>query len=204
MSSEKVFCEILTWEQFEALSRKTADKIIKSGFKPDIIVGIARGGWCLARLLCDFVGVKDLLSLKVEHWGITATPDGEAKIKYPFNVDLNGKKVLIVDDISDTGKSLTVASDYVKTLKPIEVKTATLMLLKGSTFSPDYYGEELKWRWVVFPWNYTEDMCNLVHKVSKKDATTSEIVLKMKDNYSLDITEEKIKFILKEIERRNK
>ena len=74
--SEKFECEVMDWDLFYELSKKTADKIIKSRFKPDFMVGLARGGWVLSRVLCDFIGVKDLVSLKVEHWGITATPDG--------------------------------------------------------------------------------------------------------------------------------
>ena len=63
----------------------------------------------LSRVLCDYLGVKDLVSLKIEHWGVTATPDGKAQIKYPFDIDLTGKNVLVVDDITDTGESMIIA-----------------------------------------------------------------------------------------------
>lgn len=202
MSTENIFCEAMSWESFYSTARKTADNIITSGYKPDMIIGLARGGWVFARVLCDFLGVKDLLSLKVEHWGITATPDGEAKIKFPLEVDLTGLKVLIVDDISDTGKSLTVASTHVKKLNPRIIKTATLIFLTGSNFKPDFYGVEMTWRWVVFPWNYYEDMCNLIPKVSSPKSSLREISQKMKDQFSLEISEEEIDKILVEIKRR--
>ena len=119
-------CQVMDWNMFYKLAKQVAKKVNNSGYKPDIIVGLARGGWVLARVLCDFVGVKDLVSLKVEHWGVTATPDGTAKLRNEINVDLTGKKVLVVDDITDTGESVKVATEYIKSLGPAEVRTASL------------------------------------------------------------------------------
>jgi hypothetical protein len=201
--AEKVLCESMSWERFYELSEKVAERVRASGFSPDVVVGIARGGWCLSRVLCDFLGVRDLLSLKVEHWGMTATPDGEAKIRYPFRTGLSGRRVLIVDDISDTGKSLTVATEYVKTMNPAEVRTATLLLLSGSAFKPDYHGDEVTWRWVVFPWNRVEDLCNLVPKVSA-GRSPSEVSELMKETYSLDVDEAEVVKILEEVKRRKR
>ncbi|PVX23628.1 MAG: phosphoribosyltransferase, partial [Candidatus Bathyarchaeum sp.] len=200
----------MDWNYFYRLAGQVAKKINSSGYKPDIIVGLARGGWVLARVLCDFVGVKDLFSLKVEHWGVTATPDGTAKLKHPLNVDLTGKKVLVVDDISDTGESLRVSIEYLKSLNPSEIRTATLQHLTCSKFKADYVGEELPWRWVIFPWNFTEDMCTIVPKVCKRleldlktDVDVTQIKNELKQSYAVDLTEETVKEILEEIKRRN-
>lgn len=204
MPAEKVFCEYLSWDRFLKISEKTADKMNQAKYRPDFIVSLARGGWVFGRVLCDFLNVTDLVSLKVEHWGMTATPDGEAKIKYPFNIDLTGKKVLIVDDISDTGKSLKVATEYIKKMNPTDIKTTTLFYLTGSSFKPDFYGEEMTWRWVVFPWNWVEDMVNLVAKVSEDDPAPSTIRDRMRDTFKLSISEAGVKKILDEIKRRKK
>ncbi len=167
------------------------------------MVGIARGGWVLSRVLCDFLGIKDLVSLKVEHWGVTATPDGKAQLKYPFDVDLTGRRVLMVDDITDTGESMMIAVDYVRTKNPAEVRTAALRHIIGSKFTPDYYGDEITWRWVVFPWNYIEDMCNIIPKIAGEGATLAEIREKMKKNFDILIPEDEISKILDEIKRRS-
>ncbi len=204
MSAEKVFCEYLTWDRFLRVSGKTAEKIIASGFKPDFIVSLARGGWVFGRVLCDYLNVTELLSLKVVHWGMTATPDGEAKIRYPFNIDMTGKKVLVVDDISDTGKSLMVATEFLAKMNPKEVKTTTLFYLTGSKFTPDYFGEEMAWRWVVFPWNRVEDLCNLLQKVDADNASAATISKRMKDTYSLDVPVDEVERIRVEIKRRKK
>jgi hypoxanthine phosphoribosyltransferase len=200
--SEKFECEVMDWDLFYELSMKTADKIIASGFKPDFMVGLARGGWVLSRVLCDFLGVKDLVSLKVEHWGVTATPDGSAQIKYPFQIELRGRKVLIVDDITDTGESMKVAKKYVETMNPLIVKTATLRTITGSKFRPDYFGDEISWRWVVFPWNFNEDMCNIVPKAAADGAPLEEVVRRLKANNKLDLSVSVVERILQEAKRR--
>jgi hypoxanthine phosphoribosyltransferase len=193
----------MDWGLFHSLSKKVADKILESGYDADFMVGLARGGWVLSRVLCDFLGIKDLVSLKVEHWGITATPDGKAQIKYPFSIDLSGRKVLVVDDITDTGDSMMVAVDYIRTLNPEEVRTATLRHIKGSKFVPDFYGDEIDWRWVIFPWNYTEDMCNILPKVLQKCINHSEVKTRLKDDFKIEVNEEEIARIMQEIERRS-
>ena len=202
MTTQKFQCDILTWQSFYDRSKKVAEKILDSDYRADIIVGLARGGWVLSRVLCDFLEIKDLVSLKVEHWGVTATPDGKAQIKYPFKIDLTGKKVLVVDDITDTGQSLKVATDYIKTLNPLEIKTATLMHIEGSEFTPDFYGDKVGWKWYIFPWNYTEDMCNIVPKLSEKADTPGEIMELLKEYHGIKIDEEEITRILDEVERR--
>jgi len=193
----------MSWELFQTLARETAGKIIDSGYAPDFMVGLARGGWVLSRVLCDYLGIKELVSLKVEHWGVTATPDGKAQLKYPFDVDLTGRRVLVVDDITDTGESMMIAVDYVRTKNPAEVRTAALRHIIGSKFTPDYYGDEITWRWVVFPWNYIEDMCNIIPKMAGEGATLTEIREKMKANFDIDIPEDEISKILDEIKRRS-
>ncbi len=209
MSADCFECEVMDWNLFYKLARNVAKKVNVSGYKPELIIGLARGGWVLARVLCDLIGVKDLVSLKVEHWGITATPDGKAKLKYPLKVDLRGKNVLVVDDITDTGESMHVAVQYIQSLRPSEIRTAALRHIKSSKFMPDYFGEEITWRWVIFPWNFTEDMCNIVPKVCKRlsispngDVDVTQIRKELKQFYTIDTNKGTIEEILEELKRR--
>ncbi|HDQ05707.1 MAG TPA: phosphoribosyltransferase, partial [Candidatus Bathyarchaeota archaeon] len=129
---------------------------------------------------------------------------------YPLNVDLKGKNVLIVDDITDTGESMQVTVEYVKSLSPSEVRTASLRHIKTSKFKPDYFGEEMDWKWVIFPWNFTEDMCNIVPKVCARlsvspdeNVDVKQIRKELKQFYTIDTTEETVAEILQELKRRN-
>jgi hypoxanthine phosphoribosyltransferase len=202
-------CQVMDWNLFYKLAKQVSKKINSSGYKPDMIVGLARGGWVLSRVLCDLIGVKDLISLKVEHWGVTATPDGTAKLKYPLNVDISGKKLLVVDDITDTGESMQVSLEYLNALKPSEIRTAALQHITSAKFKPDYVGEEIKWRWVIFPWNFTEDMCNIIPKVCKRlkmnfdsNVDIKRIKNELKQSYNIDTTEDTITQALQELKRR--
>jgi hypoxanthine phosphoribosyltransferase len=201
--SDRFECEVMSWDSFQNLAEEAARKIVESGYEPDFMVGLARGGWVLSRVLCDFLGIKDLVSLKVEHWGVTATPDGKARIKYPFDVDLTGRRVLVVDDITDTGQSMIVAMDYIMTLNPLEVRTAALQHITGSEFTPDYYGDEISWRWVIFPWNYVEDLCNIIQKLEERGVPASEIKEHLQSDHKIDVNQAEIDRIRAEIERRN-
>jgi hypothetical protein len=202
MSGDKFECEVMDWGLFDRLGKAVAQKIIESGYRPDFMVGLARGGWVLSRVLCDYLGVKDLVSLKVEHWGVTATPDGKAQIKYPFDIDLTGRRVLVVDDITDTGDSMKLAVDYVREKNPAEIRTAALRHIEGSKFVPDYYGDEITWRWVVFPWNFVEDMCNLVAKAAEGAGSLEEVKRRIKSSFSIDLSLDQIREVQAEIERR--
>ncbi len=201
---KKFPARLASWEEIERWAKEGAWKVLEEGWTPDVVVGLARGGWVAARLYCDYLGVKDLVSLKVEHWGVTATPDGKAKLKYGSNYNLEGKRVLIVDDISDTGESLTLAKNYVESQKPAEIRVATLLTIRGSRFKPDYYDEEIDWAWIVFPWNFVEDMINLVNNLfeEKEVLTTDEIVELFKELHGLEVPKGKLEEALRMAERR--
>ncbi|ASI98425.1 phosphoribosyltransferase [Thermococcus celer] len=195
---------LASWDDIERWAKEGAWKVLEDGWRPDVVVGLARGGWVPARLYCDYLGVKDLVSLKVEHWGVTATPDGKAKLKYGSNYDLGGKRVLIVDDISDTGESLTLARNYVEGQKPAEIRVATLLTIKGSRFRPDYYGEEIDWTWIVFPWNFVEDIINLTNNLfeEKEALTADEIIDLLKELHGIEVPKGKLEEALQMAERR--
>lgn len=193
-------CEMPTWEEIRELTDITAAKIKKSGFHPDVIVSIARGGLVPARLLADYLHVKDLLAIKTDHWGLTATKDGQAKISYALNIDLTGKKVLVVDDITDTGQSLELSKQHVRERNPVEVRTATLYHLHNSKYVPDFYGMEREWAWMIFPWNVREDKVNIIRKIlAIKKLPNGKLREAMKKNFNVTVSADEIEELLEHI-----
>ncbi|MFP9062282.1 phosphoribosyltransferase [Natrialbaceae archaeon A-chndr2] len=160
-------CTITNWEYIYSLCRDVSDDVRSDEFEPDVIVALARGGWFAGRCICDFLGLDDLTSLKMEHYVGTAEKSGEPTIRYPMpEGSVEGKDVLIIDDIADTGGSIKRAQEYVEQRNAGAVRTATLQLLQTSEFEPDYVGEQLEeWAWVVYPWNFIEDMIDLISGV---------------------------------------
>jgi hypoxanthine phosphoribosyltransferase len=168
---EKIKCTVTNWNYIYDLCRDLSSSVVESGYEPDVIVALARGGWFAGRMVCDFLGISDLISLKVEHYVGTARLADECRVRYPIAAEMvTDKRVLIVDDIADTGKSLQQASDYVKEFKPADCRTGVLQLLFTSETTPDYFAEFLEdWMWVVYPWNFIEDMIDLITKLMAKE-----------------------------------
>jgi hypothetical protein len=163
-------CTITNWEYIYGLCRDVSDQVKASEFQPDVVVALARGGWFAGRCICDFLGLDDLTSLKMEHYVGAARKSGDPEVRYPMpEGSVAGKDVLVIDDIADTGGSIARAHEYVTERDPGEVRTATLQLLGTSEFEPDFVGERLdEWAWIVYPWNFIEDMIDLTAGVMEK------------------------------------
>lgn len=200
-------CRPLSWDEVHGIARDVSRKIRSSGFRPDMIVALARGGLVPARIMSDFLEIKDLAAIKVEHWGITASPDKKARLKYPITVELDGKNVLIVDDITDTGDSLLLALEHIRSLHPLEVRTATLQHIRGAKCKPDFFGEELNdWVWIIYPWNFMEDLGNLILKTLAGGAEKSLGLIgeELRERFALEVKDEDILESLQNMEGRKK
>lgn len=198
-------CWLPSWEELYNAIKEIVKKIKNDKYQPDIVIAISRGGFVPARVICDLMITKDLVSVKVDHWGITAAKDGKAHLRYPINADLSGKKVLIVDDITDTGESIMLAKEFVEKLNPKEIRTATIFHIRTSKFVPDYYSREIDWVWVMWPWNYVEDMCNILPKVLDEGTKCSvkEIKEHLLKRFKIALSEQEIMEILNELVARN-
>jgi len=183
-------CYTVSWDEAYRLARMLAHKIIESGYNPDIIIGVARGGLVPARMVCDFLLLDELASIRTEHWGI-ASKHETARIKFslPKETDISGKNVLVVDDVADTGDSISVILDYLEQKNPIEVRTAVLHYKTSSALVPDYWGEELEeWNWIIYPWAFYEDLAGFLKKLLDKPVTNEEIKKGLLNNFNITIS----------------
>ncbi|RLG73381.1 MAG: phosphoribosyltransferase [Thermoprotei archaeon] len=194
----KVRTKLVSWDEIVSWSRELARKIKESGYKPDIVIAVARGGYVPARLLCDFLGIENLVSIQSQHWTEAAKMAEKAIIKFEYKLDLKGMKALLVDDIVDTGESLLLAKKFIeKEWKPDELKIAALQWISPvAKFKPDYYVVEVKeWTWFQYPWTRLEDVTQFLRRMlgeegkTKKEWTYDEIVEKFKEWYGIDVGE---------------
>jgi len=168
----RVPVKIVEWSEIVEWARGLADKIRESGYSPDVIVAVARGGYVPARLLADFLDVTNMLSIQSQHWVEAAKAAEKAILKFPYTVNLSGYNVLLVDDIVDTGDTLLLARDYIqKEWKPETVKIAVLQWISTvAKFKPDYYQIEVKdWVWFQYPWTRLEDTQQFIQRIFKED-----------------------------------
>ncbi|BES80814.1 phosphoribosyltransferase [Pyrodictium abyssi] len=196
----RVPVKLVTWEEVVEWSRGLARVIKQSGYKPTVIIAVARGGYVAARLLCDFLGVENLLSIQSQHWTEAAKASEKAMLKFPYKVDLQGHKALLVDDIVDTGETLKLARDYIaKEWRPDDLRIATLQWISPvAKLKPDYYYIEVKeWVWFQYPWTRLEDVTQFIRRMlsehSKETGQTEwsydEIKSLFKEWYGIEVEE---------------
>ena len=149
------------WEDIEAGAVKLVHDILGSGFQPDVLIGISKGGVILASLISDMLGTPtDLMQLT--HWGFGKVKD-EVTIKYGPSINLRGLRVLLIDDVSDTGLTLSTARDLLVRLGAREVRTAVLdYKALSSRYVPDYYAYRwTRWVYIIYPWESFETFRNV-------------------------------------------
>ncbi|MCI4354868.1 MAG: phosphoribosyltransferase, partial [Thermoplasmata archaeon] len=160
-------CRRTTWSDADRWADTIAERVRAAERLPETIVALTRGGWVPARLLADRLGVKRLVSLRAQHWGVTATPSGKAELTEGLSGPVRGQHVLVVDDITDTGQSLELATAHVREAGAARVESATCLHISHSQVVPTYFAEEIPreaWVWIVFPWNYWEDLATLAKR----------------------------------------
>ena len=145
----------VTWEDIELLTAKLAVAIRERGFDPDIIVGVSRGGLAPTRILSDFLDVHDVIILGVAFYEEIGRTGNEPVITHPLSRGIRGKRVILLDDVSDTGGSLALAKRHVESLEPSELLVCTLHRKPWSTCEPDIFIEETD-RWIVYGWEKVE------------------------------------------------
>ncbi|MCD2146748.1 phosphoribosyltransferase [Gordonia paraffinivorans] len=147
--------EILTWELNGAACRELAQQVADDGYVPDIILGIARGGLIPAGAIAYALDCKLMISLNVEFYtGIGETLSEPVLLPSLLEASgLTGQRVLVVDDVADTGKTLKLVIEYCEQQGRVaEVRSAVLYKKPHTITVPDY-----NWRttdkWIDFPWS---------------------------------------------------
>jgi len=155
-----------------------ASEIRLSEYNPQVIVGVSRGGWPPARVMSDLLENPNLANMKVEFYkniGVTAK---RPKITQPVTSEVSGKRVLVVDDVADSGHSLRVASKHLVRKGAREIMVCTLYLKPKSVFKPNHYAR-ITSKWVIFPWERLE-VINLIKRNLRSDGRTYEIIRELK------------------------
>jgi hypothetical protein len=145
--------EVLSWASFGAAARFLAADIADSGYRPDLILAIARGGLPVGGALAYALGVKNCATISVEFYtGIGETLAVPVVLPpTPPLVDLAGLQVLVADDVADTGETLKMVCQLVRP-HVAELRTAVLYTKSRSVMIPDYSWAKTD-LWVDFPWS---------------------------------------------------
>jgi len=152
----------LPWSKAIEYCYKLASILLDAGENPDTIIAISRGGLVPARVVSDILGVDDLVVLRSRFWGIGGKVLKEPEVSVHEKLDLGGKQVLVVDEVVDTGATMSKIVRIIRSLGVKSVKTAVLHYKSTSAYKPDYYVEKLeKWVWIFYPWSFSETLFGL-------------------------------------------
>jgi hypothetical protein len=145
--------ETLTWEDFGRASRGLAQAIAGDGYRPDLVLAVARGGLLPAGAISYALDVKNLHLVNVEFYtGVEARLDLPVMLPpVPQTVDLSGATVLIVDDVADTGATIELVRDFCAG-HVADARCAVIYEKPHSTVKCEYVWKRTD-KWINFPWS---------------------------------------------------
>jgi hypoxanthine phosphoribosyltransferase len=145
--------EVMTWQDLGDGSLELAELVHRDGYRPDIVLAIARGGLLVGGALGYALGVKNTFSMNVEFYtGIDERLEMPMLLPpVPDLVDFAEQRVLIADDVADTGATLALVKEFCQG-KVAEVRCAVLYEKPRSTVTCEYVWRRTD-RWIVFPWS---------------------------------------------------
>ena len=143
----------MSWDELGVGSKALAEQVAAEGFRPDFILGISRGGLLVGGALAYALGVKNTFTMSVEFYtGVDERLEMPMLLPpIPDLVDLHEERVLIADDVADTGQTLVLAKEFLEG-KVADVKIAVLYEKPRSVVQCEYVWERTD-RWIVFPWS---------------------------------------------------
>lgn len=146
----------LSWQDVEQAAHNIIWRMKRDGFEPDIIISIARSGLIPAALLSYAMGNKELYVIKIDfsksqRLGSDQDLRHRPVISQELSKNIEGLKVLVVDEMVVSGATLKTMSAYLEMKNPKQVKYVVLYKQPWTQFEPDYYGEETR-QWPIFPW----------------------------------------------------
>ena len=187
---------VLSWQDYQKHVFSLADKISSSKYRIDKIICIARGGLVIGRILSDLLDVNNVECIGIQFYTDIGVVGEKPILKYGLSQNISGLKILLVDDIVDSGGTLILAEKYLRSKKPDEIRTASIFIKPWSKYTPSYYSD-ITDRWVIFPYEIKESCLQLLKKYfSNRD---KNIDVAEKYLITLGFDEDSIKYILPKI-----
>ena len=145
----------LGWNELHKILLDLAIRIKENKMEFDTIYAIMKGGLIPARILMDLLNIDELGVIGVKFYRRVGIHDKKPVITHPPTIGVTGKRVLIVDDVVDTGKTLQLVIEELSRYDAEKIVSLAIYVKPWAMMTPDlYYGVTDKW--VVFPWEIRE------------------------------------------------
>lgn len=166
----------VSWEASGKHILDLSKKILKSGKRYDRIIALAKGGLTWSRLLSDYIAVEELSSVQISFYTGIATTKKAPIIIQSLPISIKGEKVLIFDDIADSGETLEVAKQYASMHGAKEIDTATIAVKSWTKVLPDYYAFS-SGEWIIWPYEVRETI-KLLSSMWRERGDSSTVIEK--------------------------
>ena len=200
--AEKIHCELITWSEVQRLCRRLAIMIRSSNYAPDVVVAISRGGYVPARLICDYLDIMALTSIRTEHYLSGSVKQAQVIIRDPLCTDIENLRVLVVDDVNDSGDTLELAIRHLQNFHPDEIRTAVMHRKTTTHFAEDYYARKIiKWRWLIYPWAVKEDIGGFLQRLEPAPQTMQQVQQQLAEHFGIIISKQRLKDVCEFIDK---
>ncbi|HOX41508.1 MAG TPA: phosphoribosyltransferase family protein [bacterium] len=142
---------LYTWKELENDVSKLAKEILQK-YVPEVVLAVAEGGWIPARLLENCIDAE-YFSIGCSYYDKHDSKlDAPLVYQLPSTDNLDDKKVLIIDEVCESGSTLRHISDLLHDYHPKEIRTAVLHKKVSSGFRPDFFIHSVEQEWIIYPW----------------------------------------------------
>jgi hypothetical protein len=176
------------WEKVYEMLKGLSEKVVERCLDPDIVVGISMGGIIPAVVIADSIGVN-VETLRVRFYEGVDDRGENPQIVQDIPVDINGKRVLLVDDVVDSGRTIRLVREHLHRKGAKEVTLCTIYYKPWSEIRPELYEEETG-SWIIFPWERMETLRDISKRLSSEGLPEEEV---RKDILSRGVPEDIIK-----------
>lgn len=162
----------VSWNEYHANALNLTTTLLSRNKRYDEIVAISRGGLTFGHMLSDFLRIP-VCTFTIQSFS-DIRKQGEVRVTEELSKPIAGKRIVLVDDVSDSGKTLIRAIGYLKGFHPQSIETVTMFFKPQSEFIPDFYGQQTD-KWIIFPYEVTETIVSVTNTLSKQGKTGREI-----------------------------
>ncbi len=166
--------EFVWWERLYELCFLLYEKIMESGYNPDVIIGVARGGWVPARVLSDLFFMPDTANVKVDLYRGIYARNERPRVSQSIPDDMQWENPLVVDDISDSGDSLKAALEHLDGRGLKNIRTACVHMKPWTSLVPNFYVVQTE-AWVIYPWEMKEFTFDFANQLAEQKIAPAEI-----------------------------
>ncbi len=191
----------ISWSEAIKLCYELAEKILNSNEEFDSLVAVSRGGLIPARIVSDALNLDKVYVIRSRFWGVGGTIADKPLIEVHEKIDVKGDRVLVIDEVVDTGLTLKSICKLIERIGASRIKTGVLHYKSRSLFKPDYYVEYVReWVWIFYPWSLSETLYSLA--LARRDGRGfNEAVKEVLKSFGVEVPFSDFKVLLKSLER---